>query len=315
MIGEPETSLREDLASGFDAMNTPDPAAAPPGEVATEVPGEAQATPLPALEAPAMWGKQYKETFGKLAGHPEFRSAAEAWANQWKESQGYLTKKEQEYADFRKRFDPINEVLSPYEQYWQRQGMDTRQGLSQLLSWGQALASNPQQTLLELAKLYNVNLREAVAEQPYVDPQVQALQQKLQAMEQQLGQYQQSGQQQQYNRVLEQLKAFESATDEQGNPKHPYYSRVFDKMVGLARGGLVNNIEEAYAKAVALDPDIQAEIAQERAAAEAAARAAEAKKAAEASRTVKSKSTDPGKEPERGLREEIAAQAAALGFN
>lgn len=310
MTGEtPEPSLREELEANFDA-GTPEldapPAAA--GEPST-------AEPLPALEPPPMWGKQYKEVFGKLAGTPDYRSAAEAWINQYKESQGYITKKEQELADYRKQLDPIREVLSPYEQYWQRQGMDTRQGLSQLLSWGQALASNPQATLLELSKLYNVNLREALAEQPYVDPQVQTLQQELQQVRQMLQQQQQGGLQEQQNRVLEQLKAFETATDEQGNPKHPHYQRVFDKMVGLARGGLTKSIEEAYELAVSLDKELQAEIAQKRAAEEAAARAAEAKKAAEASRTVKSKQTGSGTQPERNLRDEIAATAAALGFD
>jgi hypothetical protein len=51
---------------------------------------------------------------------------AESWHGLWKEQQGYVTKKEQEYADYRKRFDPIGELVSPYEGYWKMQGMDTR---------------------------------------------------------------------------------------------------------------------------------------------------------------------------------------------
>lgn len=323
MNGEPETvpSLRDELGTVFDAANptdtVPDDGGVPetaldaaPDPAAVDAPA-----PLPALEAPAMWNAKYKEMFAKLAGTPEQREYAEAWLNHYKEQQGYTTKKEQEAADLRKQFDPIREVLQPYEGYWQRQGMDTRQGLSQLLGWGQALASNPQQTLMELAKLYQVNLAEAVQAQPYVDPQVQALQQELQQLRQSMQQVQQYPQQQEQNRVLEQLKAFETATDEQGNPKHPYYSRVFDQMVGLARGGLTQSIEDAYAKAVALNPEIQAEITQKRDAEAAAARAAEAKKAAEASRTVRSKSGGELRVPDRGLRDDIAANAAALGFN
>lgn len=314
-----EPSLRDDLSSAFDAANTPDTlpdtggadtlpdAGAPEADLA--------ASPLPALEAPAMWGPKYKEVFSKLAGTPEQREYAEAWLNHYKEQQGYTTKKEQEAADLRKQFDPIREVLSPYEGYWQRQGMDTRQGLSQLLGWGQALASNPQQTLMELAKLYQVDLAEAVQAQPYVDPAYQKLEQQYQQLQQQLQSVQQYPQQQEQNRVLEQLKAFETATDEQGNPKHPYYSQVFDQMVGLARGGLTQSIEDAYAKAVAMNPEIQAQITQKREAERAATLAAEAKKAAEASRTVRSKAGGDVRVPDRGLREEIAATAAGMGFN
>lgn len=316
MIGDPETSLREDLASAFDAAEiTPDTGAGPTPDVAAATPDVDPALgQLPALEAPSMWGKPFKDAFSKLASTPEQRESAEAWLNHWKEQQGYTTKKEQEFSDLRKQFDPIRETLQPYEQYWQRQGMDTRQGLSQLLGWGQALASNPQQTLLELAKLYQVNLAEATAAQPYVDPEYRKLEQQYQQLQQQLQQVQQYPQQQQRTQMLEQLKAFESAQDEQGNPKHPYYGRVIEQMVGLARGGLANGVEDAYAKAIALNPDIQAEIAQKRGADEAATRAAEAKKAAEASRTVKSKSGGTPALPERGLRDDIAANAAAMGF-
>lgn len=317
MNGEPESvpSLRDDLASAFDAASTTD--TLPDSGGADTIPDAAAAPPttLPALEAPAMWGPKYKEVFSKLAGTPEQREYAEAWLNHYKEQQGYTTKKEQEAAELRKQFDPIREVLSPYEGHWQRQGMDTRQGLSQLLGWGQALASNPQQTLMELAKLYQVNLAEAVQAQPYVDPAYQKLEQQYAQLQQQLQQVQQYPQQQQQAQMLQQLKAFETAQDEQGNPKHPHYSRVFDRMAGLARGGLAKTIEEAYEMAVSLDPELQAELSQKREAEAAAARAAEAKKAADASRKVQSKSGGAPVLPDRGLRDDIAAAASQMGFN
>lgn len=317
MIGEPETSLRDDLASAFDANDLPDtlPDTAPDVTPDAGLAPEAELAPLPALEAPAMWNAKFKESFGTLAGNPDQRAIAEAWLNQYKESQGYTTKKEQEFADLRKQFDPIRETLQPYEQYWQRQGMDTRQGLSQILGWGQALTSNPKETILELAKLYQVDLAEATAAQPYVDPAYQNLERQFQQVQQQLQQVQQYPQQQQRTQMLEQLKAFETATDEQGNPKNPHFTRVYDRMLGLARGGLVKDINDAYAKAVGMDDELQAELSQAKEQERAVARAAEAKKAAEASRTVKSKSGGTPAEPERGLRDDIAAQAAAMGFN
>lgn len=110
---------------------------------------------------------------------------AESWHGLWKEQQGYVTKKEQEYADYRKRFDPIGELVSPYEGYWKMQGMDTRQGLGQLLAYAEQLAKDPKSTIPQLAKLYGVDLGSLVAEQPYVDPQVATLQQQLQQLQQQ----------------------------------------------------------------------------------------------------------------------------------
>lgn len=83
-------------------------------------------------------------------------------------------------------------------------------------------------------------------------------------------------------------------------------------MVGLARGGLVNSIQEAYEMAVSLDKELQAELAEEARKQEALAKAAEAKKAAEASRTVKSKATTAGSPPAKSLRDDLAATLREL---
>lgn len=261
-----------------------------------------------------MWGKQYKDVFGKIAGSPDHRDVAEAWVNHWKETQGYITKRDQEYAAYRQRFDPIYERIRPYEQYWQMQGMTAEAGVTQLLSYAEALARDPASMIPQLAQMYGVDLNQLVQQQPYVDPEVQTLKQQLQQMQQA---QQQSVQQQQYqvqHRLTEEIRAFADSVDEQGNPKAPHFQRVFDKMVGLARGGLAKDIQSAYDLAVSLDADLQAEIAVEKEKAAAAARAAEAKKAVEASRTVKGKSTE-GQPPEKSIRDELEAQLSAAGFN
>lgn len=139
--------------------------------------------------------------------------------------------------------------------------------------------------------MYGVDLQSLVEEQPYVDPQVSALQQQLQMMQQAQHQQVQQVQQQQYHRLTEEIRAFETAADEQGNPKAPHFTRVWDSMLRLANGGLAKNIQEAYEKAVALDSELQAEIAADRAKKDASTRAAEAKKALDASRGVRSKGT------------------------
>lgn len=253
-----------------------------------------------------MWGKQYKDTFSQLAQTPEQRAHAEAWLNQWKESQGYITKKEQEYADYRKRFDPLHEVLSPYENHWRMQGMDTVSGVRQLVSYAEALAKDPASMIPQLAQMYGVDLQSLVAEQPYIDPQVSALQQQVQQMQQAEQWQRQAAQQQQLARLSDEVRAFETAADEQGNPKAPHFQRVFNTMVALANGGAAKSIQEAYDKAVLLDSELQAELAEARAKQEATARAAEVNKAQAASRTVKSKGAE-GEPPVRSAREEFAA--------
>lgn len=180
------------------------------------------------------------------------------------------------------------------------------------MTYAEALAKDPAGMIPKLAEMYGVDLQSLVAEQPYVDPQVSALQQQLQQLQQAQTQQYQYAQQQQMNRLSEEIHAFETAVDEQGNPKAPHFSRVFDAMVKLARGGYVNSIQDAYEKAVRLDDELQAEIAAEQAKKVAATRAAEANKALGASRTVKSKGAE-APAPARSARAEFAAQLAASG--
>ena len=187
--------------------------------------------------------------------------------------------------------------------------MSPETGVRQLLSYAEALARDPASVIPQLAQMYGVDLQSLVAEQPYVDPQVSALQQQLQYMQQAQTQQYQQVQQQQYHRLTEEIRAFETAADEQGNPKAPHFTRVWDSMLRLANGGLAKNIQEAYEKAVALDSELQAEIAADRAKKDAATRAAEAKKALDASRGVRSKGTE-GQPPVRSAREEFAYQQA-----
>ena len=253
-----------------------------------------------------MWKQQYRDAFGKYAANPEHRDLLTSWQGQWKETQGYITQKEQEYADYRKRFDPLHEVLSPYENHWRMQGMDTVSGVRQLVSYAEALAKDPASMIPQLAQMYGVDLQSLVAEQPYIDPQVSALQQQVQQMQQAEQWQRQAAQQQQLARLSDEVRAFETAADEQGNPKAPHFQRVFNTMVALANGGAAKSIQEAYDKAVLLDSELQAEIAEARAKQEATARAAEVNKAQAASRTVKSKGAE-GVPPVRSAREEFAA--------
>lgn len=327
MTGLPEASLREELSAGFDAAagtDAPPPAATggdapPPAEgappAALTAPPVPAAADLPALEAPSIWKQAHRDIFGRFASDPERRELLQAWQDQWKESEGHLTRKQQEFADFRRNAEPLLEVIKPYSQYWAQQGMNPAQGITQVLSYAEALANNPAAVLPQLAEMYGVDLRQLVAEQPYVDPEVAALKRQLAEIQQERQSWAQQQQHQQHNRIAQEIQAFQAATDEQGNPKAPHFDRVFDRMLGLARGGLAQSIDDAYRMAVSLDPDLQAEIAQANAARDAAARAAEAKKAVEASKTVQGKSSTDGPPPAMSLRDELAQGLAAAGFN
>lgn len=317
MTGTPETSvsLRDELSAGFDSIPADAPPSAPPvGDAPPPAEGAAPLIPeTPAWEPPAMWKQPHRDLAGRFATNAEVQPLLKAWEEQWKESQGYVTKRDQEFADFRKRFDPISEIVAPYEQYWAQQGLAPAQGLKQIMSYAEALASDPTSTLLQLADMYGVDLQSAFAEQPYVDPTVQALQREIAELKQAQQSFGSTQQQAQQQRLMQEVQSFAEGKDEQGNPRAPHFDRVFDRMIGLARGGLVQNIQDAYDMAVSLDKELQAEIQTKAAQNEAAQKAAAAKKALGASQTVQGKSTVDGPPPSISLRDELLQGFEALG--
>lgn len=276
--------------------------------------GDGAPPALPEFEIPEKWPKYAQEALKSLAGLPDNRPFAENWVKHGKEMQGYMTKIEQERAALRDQFSPIDNLLKPYAAQWQMQGLDTQAGLRQLLSWADYTARNPAEGIKKLAELYGVPLESLTAEQPYVAPEVQELRDWKRSQEQAQFGYQQQVLQYQQQQVLDQLKAFESATDEGGQPKYPHYQRVQENMTRAFKGGYAKDLDSAYQFAIRNDPELQAEITAENARKAAATRATEAKKAVEASRTVKAKGTDE-RVPQRSFADDLKKALTGAGMS
>lgn len=321
-----KSNFRDDLSAALNGDDEADDAAATPVEdpIENEDPEAAQpegesedqaVAEQPPLEAPAMWSREDKEAFAKLTANPNLRPYAERWANQWREFQGYQTRKEQEAAAYKRQFEPIEDVLRPHIANWQRQGMGAQQAIGRLVYWDQQLAADPQAALIQLAQAYNVDLGQALQEQPYVAPEVQRVEQGLAQIAQYLQAQQQTQIQQQQHRLVEDIQAFADARDEAGNPKAPYFNELYDQMVQVVQAGMAKDLPGAYEKAVLLNPEVRQRVEAERAARDATTRAAAAKKAAVASKTVKGKGDgDASAGKGAGFRDDLRAELAAAGI-
>jgi hypothetical protein len=252
-------------------------------------PVQQQEPELPEFEAPHHWGQEAKEAWKALHGYKEGRSHLERVHKQWGQTQGYLTKVEQERAQLRKQFEPLNEFLQPYSQQWAAQGMDTLGGLRQIMAFRDGLERDPQATMLQIAKMYGVDLGKMIEDQPYVPPEVQQLQQEFarvqEAQRQTQMQLQQSQQQQYQQYVLGQVQAFETEKDASGNLKHPHFAEVVNDMAALKAMGRASDNEELYRLAVQLNPKLNAEAVE--AAKQAAIREAQAKNSSVAQTVAK----------------------------
>lgn len=294
------------------------------------------AAPEPAWEAPGFskrWKEPSRNALKALHDHAEARAHLAPILEELEGTYGYIGRRDNEFATYRKQFDPIAEAINPYVQGFQMRGMSPQQGIQQVLAFADALSQDPDQTfpylagmykprdagqaLKALAQAWGADLNQVTQDAPYIDPQVTQLlggyRNELSQMRDYLFQQQQGQHQAMQASVLNHIAAFEDAADESGKPKYPHFRKVYDDMVMLINLGRVdrndpNVLAKAYDMAVRFNPELGASIAEKQALEAAARQTAEAKQAAEASRNVSGK---PKGQPKAGrLTIEEAMRAA-----
>lgn len=298
-----------------------------------------KAAAVPDAWEPPGWSKRWKEPSRKaleaLHSHPDARTHLDPLLSELEETYGYLGRRDNEYAQYRRQLDPIAEVIGPYVQQFQLAGMSPQQGLTQVLAFADSLSRNPDNTFPMLAQMYKpsnagqvikalsqawgTDLGNVIQEEPYMDPAVKqligGLTERYQTIEQALYQQQQQAVQGQQAAVLQHIGAFENATDESGAAQHPHFRTVYDDMIHLINAGRVDRsdpqvLSKAYAMAVRLNPELSASIAEKSTLESAARQTAVAKQAQEASRNVSGKPN--GRDTAPSTIEEAMRAAAKL---
>ena len=199
-------------------------------------------------------------------------------------------------------------VIAPYQQTFQQLGVDAPTAISHLLKADHTLRySDPAtkaQYFQQLAQQYGVNLEQIQNPQP-VDPQTQYLMQQLNELRQTQAQWHNSIQQQEQTRANQELEQFSQA----GNA---HFDAVRGDMADLLETGKATSLQDAYEKAVWMNPDIrQSLIEQQRSEAQKKAMSeAQALRAKTAAVSVKGSSPSAGGVQTNGsdLRSLIASQ-------
>lgn len=237
-----ETAVPEDdgpnLDGAGDTAVAEKPAAETPAEeAAPETPVTPEAKP-----APRTW-------------RPE---AAAAWATLPPTVQDEVIKREEEIfrgieqyktdATFGKG---VQQAIAPYQAMLQQFNVAPQQAVSQLLAVQQTLINGTPEQKKQLVegviRTYGITLDPA-GEAPYIDPQVAALQQKLQALESNQQRANADKEAEVRNGLRKELDAF--ATD----PAHSYFDEVAEDIGALLRGGGAKDLKDAYEKAIWANP-------------------------------------------------------------
>ena len=260
------------------------------------------------VEAPDHWAAADKERFA--AAPPELQS----WLlERHKSMEGDYTRKSQEIAETKKNWEPVQEIFAPHMDQLRANGQTPASVIQYWASVENALRQDPAQALRGLAQQYGVTLGEQSADDTYIDPQVQSMQQELRGLKQQVQQREQHEENQRRATTNQDIESFQTQKTEAGELAHPHFDDVMDDMKTLAEveraNGRTPKLGDLYEKAVWANPTVREKVlaAQQHAAAKKAESVARAKaaKAKGAKKTLRA-SPDGNSSSDLSLRDELS---------
>ncbi len=304
-----EQTLSEALAAEFDKQTAEPEVEEITEEVveaASDEPVEAEETPeVTEVSPPEHWSEEDQTIFMEL----DERGRNFALSREKQFDKG-IEEKSNELKTYREVFEPYKDVIPP--------GMTEPQMIQNLLNAQAYLQRNPTEAIKWLMQSYGVDEKQfaptetpvTTEDDPYVDPQVKALQERIDALTSDSEQKAQQAEVDRQNAMLAEIARFRDETDEDGNPTHPHFNNVYGVMAGLLQSGSAKDMQEAYDKAVWAAPEYrETEVeqkARELAEKQLAEKQAEAEKAAKAGKTVKGKKSAKTAPKENTLSDDLS---------
>ena len=281
---------RELLEKQFEEVETPEPAKAeaPRDEAGKFAPAPEEEAPAEEpvwKRPPASWKKDYHEVWQTA----DDRLKEYAWTREEQMKAGVEPLKAK--AQFA---DQMQEVVQPFMQTISGLGIDAPKAVKALLEADHALRySTPEQKLQlfnRLAQQYGVNLgqMEGLPQQTLADPAVYALQNELNAVRGEVNTWKQQQEQAQNQTLLGEIGQF--------SQKVEHFEEARPAMIQLLQSGMATDLQDAYEKAIRLDPNLFDAVQQSKQAEVDATKRMAANKAVKSARAaaVSVKSSTPG---------------------
>lgn len=229
--------------------------------------------PVAALKPPQSWGASAKVKFAELP--PEIQQEVHKRERDF----SIGLQKQGELANFGRS---LAEVINPYQAMLAAEGASPITVVSDMMRTAYLLrTASPQQKaqlFRQVAQQFDVDLASLTAEEPYVDPQIAALQARQQQLEQYLQQQALQAQQQSQQAQAHETSRLTSEIDDfASDPAHPHFEEVRADMAALLKAGRAQGLDDAYEMAIWARPDIRPSLLEQQ----------EAKRKAEATRRAK----------------------------
>jgi len=260
-------------------------------QTATDAPPAAVTTPT--YKAPATWSPSAREAWGKVPS----------------DVQAEITRREhesrtaiREAGETKKQFGAMKDSLAPFEMGLRARGQDPMKVLPELLQIDSVLYNGPlphkAQVLANVIKASGVPLELL---NQHLDGQAAPAQamQPQQFRDPRFDQFLAQQQEAEKARNVAQIQEFAAS--------HEFFDDVREAMGGLMDAGLSKTLEQAYAKAIALNDDVQKVVKQREAAKSATASQANVAKAKVAASSIHGKpaAPTPGDGKPKGLRAQL----------
>jgi hypothetical protein len=237
---------------------------------------------------PASWKKDYHEVWQKA--DPKMQEYAWQREEQMRAGVEPLLSKAQ-FAD------AMQEAISPYMQTIQGLGLSPDKAVAALMDADHKLRNSDPQTKLvyfqQLAQSYGINLgamqgQQGQMPQQTVDPTVYALQNELNKVRGEVMGWKQQQEMMENQTLLNEINQFSLKAD--------HFEDVRPAMIQLLQSGMAQTLDEAYEKAIRLDPNLFEQVTKAQQAEAAAKQAKEQNRAAKAARAaaVSVRSATPG---------------------
>ncbi len=184
-------------------------------------------------------------------------------------------------ARVREEQEAVAAIMAPVEAELNQAGLDRVAGIRMLVGTHQALQQNPAAGIAHLITQYGGANAPALVSQlnahfgvtasnpatevdEYTDPNIAALQTKVNDLTNLFSQQQTNSQQAQQANIDNQIQLFQEAKDESGNPKYPHFETLRPSMGGLMQARMAPDMESAYEMAARANPEIFEQMMKER---------------------------------------------------
>ncbi len=242
-----ESEVNKEIEANQDTQSGDDQ----PLEAATEEPNN-DSTESVSVQPPEHWAAADKDVFNSIED-----SKLKEWViGRHNQMEADYTNQKKDLSNFVSEYEPVDKIISSLRPMMAKHNVNTQQMIGVWAQTQQDLLYKPKETLLSLAKEYNVDLSDAVdAQEPaeIIDPDIKRLNDQISGLQNQLQTVTQNSQQTELDTWMGKIQNFAEEKDESGNLKNIYFNDVMPDMISQANimksQGLNPNLAELYESA------------------------------------------------------------------